>query len=125
MPPALLSLVLAAADFSFLGLPTPIMSLICVIGALVGLSVLLKVAGEIVNIWDKIRAKPASHEVYATKKELHDALTSFQRDLDHRLEFIGSEVKGVSAKQEAFQQTMQELTGEVNRALGRLEGAAT
>lgn len=123
MPPVLLIVAAStSADLSFLNLPAPILAAVGVVFVGGASLIILKFFGECVAIWDRIRSKPASHEIYATKKEVREALDSFRRDLDRSLASIDSRVGSIASKQDSMQGSMQSLTGEVMRALGRLEG---
>lgn len=122
--PCLLSYsLLAEADLVHtLGVPSWLWPALLGALLLIGCGFLLAIVVNVAKLWEIFRAKPAAHDVYATKEEmaalenrLMTSMASNQSNADH---WRGE----MSGKMDGLQRTFQSFGNELMRALGKLEG---
>lgn len=122
MLPALLPSFAVADLSSALGVPSWLWPAVLAALLLMALSFVVSLVANLAKCWDVFRAKPAAHEMYATKDELaamearlNRARQSDASNADH---WRGE----MTAKVDGLGKTFQSFTNELMRAIGRLEG---
>lgn len=98
-----------------------------------GLAMVLVLINLSVSIWNGVKAKPANHEVFATKQELKEKAERSAKEraelearlmstiIDNRSN-MHAQMGSLSGKIDSIQTGFQSFTNDVFRAIGKLEG---